>query len=405
MDVALEIPVWDSCAVPSRKPRQKPREASGPHDIAAGSGTKAGNAGAGIVAARLRRGLTQADLARAAQISRQALFQIEAGGALPRVDTALRIARILDRDVESLFGKGDESDIVVDSARWPEGTRVDLISLDGRWVAHPSDDPDRMGAGFSTSDGFLVRSGPGLAVRTRTGKPALSQNVFVAGCDPAIEMLAQAATHAVRQGRCVWIPCGNAGALQRLKRGEAQVAGIHFGGESEDANLAAIRKLGLHKSCTVLRFSNWEQGWMIGRTAKLKFEGIESLPGTRLRLVNREEGSGCRLELDTMVKKCGVSAGRIKGYDSVARNHAGCARQIAMGFGDVGLGCASMAQTFGLHFIPTTRVAFDLVIRRDQLDNPMVRAMCEILQSGKFLRELACVPGYETSASGRVLIS
>ena len=363
------------------------------------------NPGARVAAARASRGLSQSELARAAQISRQALFQIEAGGSLPRVDTAVRIAQTLSIDVESLFAKEVETDIPVSAEGLAEGIRVDLAKIDERWVPYPSDNPDRMGAGFSPSDGIIATVGGRITARTRTALHELSQNVFVAGCDPALEMLAQAATRAARQGRCVWIPCGNAGALQRLKRGEAQMAGIHFGGESADANLTAIRKLGLHKSCTVLRFSNWEQGWMIGRTAKLKFEGIESLPGTRLRLVNREEGSGCRLELDTMVKKSGVSAGRIKGYDSVARNHAGCARQIAMGFGDVGLGCASMAQTFGLHFIPTTRVAFDLVIRRDQLDNPMVRAMCEILQSGKFLRELACVPGYETSASGRVLIS
>ena len=366
-------------------------------------GVSGETAGGRVAAERARKGISRSDFARAVGISRQALFQIETRGALPRVDTAVRVAQILGTDVESLFGKGDESDIPVGSVRWPEGTRMDLISLDGRWVAHPSDDPDRMGAGFSTSDGFLVESGPGLAVRARTGKHELSQNVFVAGCDPALEMLAQAATRAVPQGRCIWIPCGNADALQRLKRGEAQVAGIHFGGESDDANLAAIRGLGLQKSCTVLRFSSWEQGWMLGRAAKTKFHGVESLAGTRLRLVNREAGSGCRIELDKMVEKSGVSAGTIKGYDSVARNHAGCARQIAMGFGDVGLGCGSMAKTFGLDFFPTTQVAFDLVIRRDQLDKPMVRAMCDILQSGNFLRALSCLPGYETSGLGRIV--
>jgi molybdate-binding protein/DNA-binding XRE family transcriptional regulator len=361
------------------------------------------NPGARVAAARAGRGLSQSELARAARISRQALFQIEAGGALPRVDTAVRIAQILGTDVESLFAKEVETDIPVSAEGLAAGTRVDLANIDERWVSHPSDNPDRMGAGFFPSDGIIAMVGGGITARTRTALHALSENVFVAGCDPALEMLAQAATRAVRQGRCIWIPCGNAAALQRLKHGEAQVAGIHFGGESDDANLAAIRKLGLQKSCTVLRFSSWEQGWMLGRAAKTKFRGVESLPGTRLRLVNREAGSGCRLELDEMVKKSGVSADRIKGYDSVARNHAGCARQIAMGFGDVGLGCASMAKTFGLDFFPTTQVAFDLVIRRDQLDKPVVRAMCEILQSGKFLRALSCLPGYETSGSGRIL--
>jgi hypothetical protein len=45
------------------------------------------------------------------------------------------------------------------------------------------------------------------------------------------------------------------------------------------------------------------------------------------------------------------------------------------------------------------------VIRRDHLDKPLVRSICDLIQSGKFLRELACVPGYETSASGQLIIS
>ena len=60
-------------------------------------------------------------------------------------------------------------------------------------------------------------------------------------------------------------------------------------------------------------------------------------------------------------------------------------------------------KNFGLDFFPTTQVAFDLVISRDQLDKPMARAMCEILQSGKFLRALSCLPGYGTSGSGRIV--
>lgn len=361
--------------------------------------------GARISAARLRRGLSQADLARAAAISRQALFQIETGGALPRVDTAVRIARFLDMDVESLFGNEGETDIPVGEPQGSAGARVDLIRLDGRWITHPSDDPDRIGAGFPASDGVLVAGSGQTAARTRATPAALAENIFLAGCDPALEMLAQAATQAARRGRCVWIPCGNEAALGRLLRGEAHVAGVHFGGKSDEANLAAVRKLGLDKSCAMLRFSSWEQGWMIAHPAGKSFRGIESLAGSKLRLANREAGSGCRIELDRMARLAGVPVENIKGYDTVTTNHAGCARRIASGYADVGMGCAAMAKTFGLAFTPTVQVAFDLVIRRDQLDRPLVRAICDLIQSGKFLRELACVPGYETSASGRVVIS
>lgn len=361
--------------------------------------------GAGIVAARTRKNLTQADLARAAKISRQALFQIETGKVLPRVDTALRIARILGMQTETLFSPEEEPGIFVETKPSDENLRVDVVRLDGRWIAHPSDDPDRLGAGFSPSDGILIRESAGMKLDTPASEETLAENIFLAGCDPALDLLSQEAGRTVRQGRCIWIPCGNATALGRLVRGEAHVAGVHFGGKSAEANLEAVRKLGLDKSCMMLRFSSWEQGWMISHNAEKSFRGIESLAGTKLRLANREAGSGCRIEFDRMARRAGISAEKIKGYNSITTNHAGCARQIASGFADVGLGCAAMAKTFGLTFTPTAMVAFDLVIRRDQLANPLVRAICNLIQSGKFLRELACVPGYETSASGRVLLS
>ena len=144
---------------------------------------------------------------------------------------------------------------------------------------------------------------------------------------------------------------------------------------------------------------------MLSPGARKKFRGVGSLSGRRLRLVNREAGSGCRIELDRLVEVSGIPTGQILGYDSVATNHAGCARAIASGFADVGLGCGSMARAFGLEFLPTTLVAFDLVIRRDQAGKPIVRAVCERITSGAFLRKLASVPGYEMSGAGRVLIS
>lgn len=361
--------------------------------------------GAKVASARKQRGWTQSDLARAARISRQAVFQIESGITLPRIDTALRIANALGGEVHALFSE-EASDAIRVAAGGPgAGARVHVIHLEGRWVAHSSDAPDRMGAGFHSSDGVLVREGGGLRLDTCLPRESLEENLFLAGCDPALGIFAEEVTQLSRQrGRCVWIPCGNGEALRRLIEGETQVAGIHFDGKSDEANLAAIKKSGLEKSCTMLRFSRWEQGWMLGPSAGKSFHGIGSLSGSRLRLANRERGSGCRTALDRMAREEGVPTRKIRGYQSVTTNHAGCARWIASGFADVGLGCAAMARLFALGFVPLEQTTFDLVIRRDHLDKPLVRALCNLLQSGKFLRMLAGIPGYETSSSGQVIL-
>ncbi len=58
-----------------------------------------------VRAARVERGLSQADLAHRAGISRQALGAIEAATYLPSVSVALALARELGTTVEALFGE------------------------------------------------------------------------------------------------------------------------------------------------------------------------------------------------------------------------------------------------------------------------------------------------------------
>ena len=53
--------------------------------------------------ARTTRGLTQAELATAAGVSRQTVVAVEAGDYAPSVYLALSLARHLDSTVEALF--------------------------------------------------------------------------------------------------------------------------------------------------------------------------------------------------------------------------------------------------------------------------------------------------------------
>ena len=58
-----------------------------------------------LVWARFTAGLTQAELAAAVCSTRKTIGMIEREQRIPSVSLALAIARALDRDVESLFGR------------------------------------------------------------------------------------------------------------------------------------------------------------------------------------------------------------------------------------------------------------------------------------------------------------
>lgn len=55
--------------------------------------------------ARLKAGLTQAQMAKICEISVLAYQQYECGKRIPRADVAIRIARVLGSTVEHLFGE------------------------------------------------------------------------------------------------------------------------------------------------------------------------------------------------------------------------------------------------------------------------------------------------------------
>ncbi|MFC7482863.1 helix-turn-helix transcriptional regulator [Luedemannella flava] len=61
-------------------------------------------AGPRIRAARKEAGLTQQDLAKAVEVSRQTVISMETGDYAPSVYLAVRIARALGTTVEALWG-------------------------------------------------------------------------------------------------------------------------------------------------------------------------------------------------------------------------------------------------------------------------------------------------------------
>src|SRR5215204_3698464 len=94
-------------------------------------------------AARAQLGISQAELAHRAGVTRQAVSAIEAGKAAPTMAVALRLARVLGRRVDDLFRLVDELPTVsaelLDASDLPaeETVRVQVANVGGRLVARP----------------------------------------------------------------------------------------------------------------------------------------------------------------------------------------------------------------------------------------------------------------------------
>src|SRR5665811_145493 len=102
--------------------------------------------------ARQGSGMTQADLAARAGMSRQMVGAIEAGRHLPRVDAALSLARALGVEVDALFPSPTKAVDAVTGRPLPSGSLVRIGWVGDRAVTAPAG----TGAdGWDVADGVI----------------------------------------------------------------------------------------------------------------------------------------------------------------------------------------------------------------------------------------------------------
>lgn len=351
---------------------------------------------------RKSRGLSQAELAGLCGVTRQFVNLVEAGRTQPNVQVALRLAAELGSTVEALFGGAvsDETELPVNLAAGVRAkARLNVAQVGRAWVGHQADTEASLGGGFGEADGVVVRAGDKGRVLVTKSPGELRHNVAVAGCDPALALLGRSRVGQGLPGRCFWVNCGSGRALSLLKEGRVHVAGLHYG-TSEAENLLQLKRHDPDGKWAVLRFSCWEQGWMMRPGARATFHGTEDLGGGRVRLANREAGSGSRHWIESQLKGLGLAGGAIAGYNREFSSHWECARALLLGEADVAVGPRAVAEVFGLDFTPVGEVTFDLVVPKTHLEHPRVEALLQSVRSRDMRREIETLPGYAARNAG-----
>jgi putative molybdopterin biosynthesis protein len=407
---------------------------------------------------RLQQGISREELARLIGVTRQSVGLIEAGRVSPNTVTALRLARVLGCSVENLFS--DPQTTV--RARWIEepslagastdpsrglgGTSIET-SQQGHPPAHES---MRRRAYISDIGGELIARPADVAVvepstpvhgivddagshRDETEvallqpPESIARTAFISGCDPGLGLLAQYAPLVSAKHRGVWFNVSNQRALQELEKGVTHIAAIHYstsadasvptsddtstptpGSHANEVNAivdqVAAECNGLpHRSVHPLRFfhlASLQMGWVVAKGNPKGFRGAEDLASGRLRIVNREPGSGARAVLDRELRRHGVQADQVVGYTTIANGHVGVAATVAYGCADVGVAHASAAAMYGLDFLPIQHEVCVLAIPQAYLDTEPVQVMLQALNSDRFRTELAALGPYDVAHTG-----
>lgn len=346
------------------------------------SGDSSGNR---VRRARLAAGFTQAQLAARAEISRTAVTAIEGDRLVPSVQVALAIARVLNLDVERLFG-AEQPQEVLDWAWSPPSLPWRAYIAESRGCFHKVPVEDIHAAAWPhdvfTSDALLNSHTADLARRT----------LVVATCDPAASLWASMCWRQTGI-RVVPVVRSSRVALDLLAAGKVHAAGIHVGDGAADHGNTTLAASRLSAPFALVRTADWTEGIAVG--ADVRRSSVTQLRKKSVRWVGRAIGSGARQCLDDLL-------GPRRTYGSMAGDHRGVAELIAAGAGDAGICVELAAAERGHRFIALRQEHHDLCVPVDLLDDPRVRALIRVLRSPEYRAVIADLPGYSTGEAGAV---
>lgn len=361
---------------------------------------------------RGKRGLSAIELAAKCGVKRQTIYAIESGAYIPNTAVALRLARALETTVEELFTLADDSPepgllarqatLIPGSTPPVPGQAVQLCQVDKQLMASlPSPVP-----WYLPATDAVVAEKPRREGHTSVqvfSPESQYERVLVAGCDPAISVLAR---HVQPAGiETVLVHRNSSQSLLLLKQGGIHIAGTHLKDErTGESNLPEIGRIFPKRAVSVVSFAVWEEGIVTARGNPKTIRGVEDLARKDVCMVNREPGAGSRVLLDSQLARLGMAATRPRGYNDTAPGHLPAAWQVYSGAVDCCIATHTAARAFGLHFIPLATERYDLVIRRKHMALPRIQNLLDILTRLSFRRELEALGGYDTTVAGRRIV-
>jgi excisionase family DNA binding protein len=196
---------------------------------------------------------------------------------------------------------------------------------------------------------------------------------------------------------------GSSGGLVALRDGVADLATAHLlDPVSGEYNLPFVKEL-LGAETMVVQLFYRHLGLVVAPGNPKKLRAIADLARPKVRLINRQAGSGTRLYLDHALARLKIDVRKLKGYETSVSTHVDVGVRVLRGEVDAGLATMTTARMLGLDFVPLTRERFDAVIPQERFFSPAIQALLSIVGSREFRARLEAMGGYDGGESGRII--
>lgn len=321
--------------------------------------------------ARERAGLTQAELALRAGVSRQLVGAAEAGRHAPSVATALRLARALGASVEELFAASGDA---IAAPGLAEGTAVAVARVGDRLVAHALEDLAAGDGAWAAADGVVA----GGEVRLLPG--ARTAGLAVMGCDPLLG-LCGALIGAAGPRRLLALSGTSGAAAEALAAGRVHGAVVHGPEGALPAAPPGVERVHMAR-------------WRVGLGVPRGRDGsLEALLASGAPVIQRAPGAASQ---EALLR---ASGGRLPPSAGRATGHLDAARRAAL-TGAPAVTFEPAARRHGLAFVALEDHAVELWIDRRWMEHPGTEALLALLRGDALRTRLASIGGYDLEGAG-----
>ena len=191
--------------------------------------------------------------------------------------------------------------------------------------------------------------------------------------------------------------------LLSLYQDNIQVAACHLF-DGFDYNASFVRSLMPGVPAVLVNVSYRTQGFYVQKGNPKNIKGWSDLDREDLTVLNRRVGSSARILLDTQLKRLGIYASSVKGYDKIMKSHLTMAAAVAAGEADLAIGTERISrQMDNLDFIPLLEERFDFVIKKEILDSEPIQKLLNILKDPVFRKEIAHFSGNDYRDLGKII--
>jgi putative molybdopterin biosynthesis protein len=260
---------------------------------------------------------------------------------------------------------------------------VALVAGEHGPVAFPTAKGSGSVTSFSQADGFLeidalassLDAGTRATV-TLIGQAAAMPDLVVTGSnDIALDIVVGRLAEQGFSTRTIAV--GSLGGVAAAERGECDLAPVHL----IDPATGIYNKHLLRKGLSLTKGWQRMQGFVF-RKGDARFEGRTAaeavafaLADVECLMVNRNAGAGTRVLIDKL-----LGGKRPPGYSNQPRSHNAVAAAVAQSRADWGVSASSVAELYGLGFLPIAPEEYDFLVVESRRSRPAVQAFLAALR-------------------------